>query len=182
MRQRCEREAGRHWGRSGNSALIAPRGRPGSLIRPKWSTAALQTKCHLVPVGDASPALMRLLSTLHIYNNTVNKKGLTMVAVTPGNGSSKRLADSVAANSLKMSFILWSALKWHSTINVCHLQSKQMRCGNRDGGETLMSASATVTKSSSLLLRQMVISHVIITADSCILTSLSHCEIYTALW
>lgn len=182
MRQRCEREAGRRWGRSGNSALAAPRGRPGSLIRPKWSTAALQTKCHLVPVGDASPALMRLLSTLHIYNNTASKKGLTMLALTPANGSSKRSADSVAARSLKMSFVLWSASKWHNMINVCHLQSKQMRCGNRSGGEKLLSPSATVTKSSSLLLRQMVISHVIITAASCILTFPSHCEIYTASW
>lgn len=90
VRRRCKREAGRRRGRSGNSALTAPRGRPGSLIRPKWSTAALQTKCHLVPVGDASSALMRWLSTLHICNNMANKKGLTIASVTLANGYSLR--------------------------------------------------------------------------------------------
>lgn len=89
VRRRCEREAGRRRGRSGKSALAAPRGRPGSLIRPKWSTAALQTKCHLVPVGDASSALMRWLSTLHICNNMANKKGLTIALETLVNGSNQ---------------------------------------------------------------------------------------------
>lgn len=94
--QRAARLAVAVWTRGGPARgrqCLGPRARcsptgggPGSLITLNRSTAALQTKCHLVSVWAGRSALMRWLSTLHICNREKT------------NASSKRPGDKADAD------------------------------------------------------------------------------------